>query len=120
MMKMQSATSLESFRWIPQPVAFSFIRAPAGDLLAACPDAAAFADRMRNETGTRFIDWIDHIRLNRVDSKTARLDQAGQSRSKGAIGSHLENLERNDGFRGFNQEGVNAIITATGPPIHLT
>jgi len=41
--------------------------------------------------------------------------QAEQFRERGAIGSHLENLERNDGFKGFNQEGVSEIIAATDP-----
>jgi hypothetical protein len=41
--------------------------------------------------------------------------QAHQFRQEGAIGSHLENLERNDGFKGFNQKGVSEIITATDP-----
>jgi hypothetical protein len=33
----------------------------------------------------------------------------------GAIGSHLENLERNDGYKGFNQQGVSDIISKTDP-----
>ena len=33
----------------------------------------------------------------------------------GAIGSHLENLQRKGGFKGFNQRSVSAIITATDP-----
>jgi hypothetical protein len=33
----------------------------------------------------------------------------------GAIGSHLENLERNDGYKGFNQHGVSQIIAKTDP-----
>lgn len=33
----------------------------------------------------------------------------------GAIGSHLENLERNDGYKGFNQHGVSTIIAKTDP-----
>jgi hypothetical protein len=41
--------------------------------------------------------------------------QAEKFRSEGAIGSHLENLERNDGFKGFNQNGVSEIIAATDP-----
>ena len=45
--------------------------------------------------------------------------QAEQFRLQGAIGSHLENLERNDGFKGFNQTGVNEIISATDPRKHL-
>jgi hypothetical protein len=33
----------------------------------------------------------------------------------GAIGSHLEILERNFGFKGFNQKGISEIIAATDP-----
>ena len=35
--------------------------------------------------------------------------------SEGAIGSHLENLQRKGGFKGFNQQSVSAIIQATDP-----
>jgi hypothetical protein len=52
---------------------------------------------------------------------TAKLitdDQAKQFRTQGAIGSHLENLERNEGFKGFNQTGVTEIINATDPRLH--
>jgi hypothetical protein len=34
---------------------------------------------------------------------------------EGAIGSHLENLERHGGFKGFNQKSVSAVISATDP-----
>jgi hypothetical protein len=43
------------------------------------------------------------------------IEQAEEFRRHGAIGSHLENLERNDGFKGFNQEGVSDIIAKTDP-----
>jgi hypothetical protein len=33
----------------------------------------------------------------------------------GAIGSHLENLQRKGGFKGFNQKSVSVIISATDP-----
>jgi len=33
----------------------------------------------------------------------------------GAIGSHLENLQRHGGFKGFNQKAVSVIIAATDP-----
>jgi len=39
--------------------------------------------------------------------------------TEGAIGSHLENLERKQGFKGFNQDSVSAIIKATDPRKHL-
>ena len=35
--------------------------------------------------------------------------------AEGAIGSHLEILERNEGFKGFNQTGVSDIILKTDP-----
>ena len=42
-------------------------------------------------------------------------DQAEQFRREGTIGSHLEILERNDGYKGFNQTGVSDIIARTDP-----
>ncbi len=35
-----------------------------------------------------------------------------------AIGSHLENLQRHEDFKGFNQQAVRAIIAATAPRLH--
>ena len=35
--------------------------------------------------------------------------------SNGAIGSHLENLQRHGGFKGFNQHAVSIIIAETDP-----
>jgi hypothetical protein len=34
---------------------------------------------------------------------------------EGAIGSHLETLQRRGGFKGFNQDSVSAVIAATDP-----
>lgn len=41
--------------------------------------------------------------------------QADGFRRDGAIGSHLENLQRKGGFKGFNQQSVSAVIAATDP-----
>jgi hypothetical protein len=46
-------------------------------------------------------------------------EQAAAFEREGAIGSHLENLERNAGFKGFNQTGVSEIISATDPRKHV-
>ncbi len=43
------------------------------------------------------------------------VEQAETFRREGAIGSHLENLERKGGFKGFNQKSVSVIIEATDP-----
>ena len=42
-------------------------------------------------------------------------EQAAGFQSNGAPGSHLEILERNDGYKGFNQTGISDIITRTDP-----
>jgi hypothetical protein len=42
-------------------------------------------------------------------------EQADAFARDGAIGSHLENLQRKGGFKGFNQKSVSVIIAATDP-----
>ncbi|HVO78155.1 MAG TPA: hypothetical protein VMS79_04735 [Methanomassiliicoccales archaeon] len=42
-------------------------------------------------------------------------DAAKRLRSEGAIGSHLEVIERRQGFKGFNQDSVSVIIRETDP-----
>ena len=44
--------------------------------------------------------------------------QFDQFLEHGAVGSHLENLQRHGGFKGFNQKSVSAIIAATDPRKH--
>lgn len=45
-------------------------------------------------------------------------EQHARFLADGAIGSHLENLQRREGFKGFNQQAVSAIIAATDPRLH--
>jgi hypothetical protein len=45
-------------------------------------------------------------------------DQHEKFLREGAIGSHLENLQRREGYKGFNQQAVSAIIAATDPRLH--
>jgi hypothetical protein len=72
----------------------------------------AFIEGERWEVDPQRIDRL--LKAGMITGK-----QADKFREQGAIGSHLENLERNDGFKGFNQEGINAIITATDPRKHI-
>ena len=51
-------------------------------------------------------------RAGRPAVTTAEADRFRQS---GAIGSHLEILERDEGYKGFNQAGINEIIRDTDP-----
>ena len=41
--------------------------------------------------------------------------EADHFRQSGALGSHLEILERDEGYKGFNQAGINEIIRDTDP-----
>jgi hypothetical protein len=54
--------------------------------------------------------------------RRAGLITAGQAERflrEGALGSHLENLQRRGGFKGFNQKAVSVIISATDPRKNL-
>lgn len=42
-------------------------------------------------------------------------EQAERFRHNGALGSHLEILQRDDGYKGFNQAGISDIIHRTDP-----
>lgn len=60
-----------------------------------------------------------HVSPNRVrkllDKGLITKAQADQFLAHGAIGSHLENLQRREGFKGFNQKNVSKIIKSTDP-----
>lgn len=59
---------------------------------------------------------VDPERINRAAGNGwITPEQAERFRRDGAVGSHLEVLERNDGYRGFNQTGINEIILKTDP-----
>jgi len=46
-------------------------------------------------------------------------EQFAKFLKEGALGSHLENLQRHGGFKGFNQKSVSVIISATDPRKNL-
>jgi hypothetical protein len=50
-----------------------------------------------------------------LKQKLITQEQADGFLRDGALGSHLENLQRKGGFKGFNQKSVSVIIAATDP-----
>jgi hypothetical protein len=46
-------------------------------------------------------------------------EEAEDFRLQGAIGAHLENIERNDGFKGFNQPGIDGVLRIIDPRQNL-
>jgi hypothetical protein len=44
-------------------------------------------------------------------------EQQAKFMEKGALGGHLEDIQRSEGFKGFNQQMVSDIIRRTDPRI---
>ena len=59
---------------------------------------------------------VAHERVeNLLAAKLITPEQCEKFLKEGALGSHLENLQRHGGFKGFNQKSVSAVIAATDP-----
>jgi hypothetical protein len=59
---------------------------------------------------------VDDARIEAALRRGALTDaQAERFREHGSIGSHLEILQRDDGYKGFNQTGISEIIRETDP-----
>lgn len=59
---------------------------------------------------------ISPARLDRAVADGSISDAEAKSfRDQGALGSHLEILQRDDGYKGFNQTGISEIIRKTDP-----
>ena len=66
---------------------------------------------------TRGERWaVPQEQLDRL-AAAGLIDDEQQARfaEKGAVGSHLENIQRGEGFKGFNQQTVSDIIRRTDP-----
>lgn len=50
-----------------------------------------------------------------LDNKKISAELAEKFLTQGAIGSHMENLQRKEGYKGFNQKNVSVIIKETDP-----
>lgn len=68
---------LHKFQWEPQPVAQKIVDRIVNDFLKHCHPAARLAKRMRDDSGTRFKDWVDHIRLPASAGLKAQLREVG-------------------------------------------
>lgn len=66
---------------------------------------------------TKGENWlVETSRVNKlVKQKLITKEQADKFLSQGAIGSHMENLQRREGYKGFNQSNVSTIIRKTDP-----
>src|ERR1019366_5772959 len=69
--------ALQQFHWTPQPAAEKLVHDIVDRLIARSPEAANLRNRMRDETGTRLIDWLDSLHLPSQESWTPRLEKVG-------------------------------------------
>lgn len=59
---------------------------------------------------------VDRRRIQALlESQKISQDQAEKFEKQGAVGSHMENLQRREGYKGFNQKNVSLIIGRTDP-----
>lgn len=59
---------------------------------------------------------VDAERVQQLlQEKKITKEQADRFISHGAVGSHMENLQRKEGYKGFNQKNVSLIIKKTDP-----
>ena len=59
---------------------------------------------------------VDPRRVNiLLHQKKITAEQAQKFLNYGAVGSHMENLQRREGYKGFNQKNVSVIIKKTDP-----
>jgi hypothetical protein len=63
-------------------------------------------------------DWAA-VDPKRVDALEAAghigAEEAEKLRLEGSIVAHLENIERNDGYKGFNREGIDSVLRKLDP-----
>ena len=63
-------------------------------------------------------DWapVDPARVDRLEAEGhLPPEEAERIRRDGAIITHLENIERNDGYKGFNKPGIDGVLRKLDP-----
>ena len=57
----RAAAVADEFQWEVQPIAEQTVREVLDDATRRSPFLAELGRRMRDETGTRLFDWVDHL-----------------------------------------------------------
>src|SRR3954467_9566888 len=76
-MTLRITQPLDQFTWTPQPRAQQIVHDLLSQFLSRSPQTARLGERMREETGTRLVDWIDHLGFPQSDDLKRHLQQAG-------------------------------------------
>ena len=76
-MKAQAPSDTSEFEWTCQPRAAALVADLLEGFLSDCSPVRKLAERLSRETGTRLVDWVDHIALTESEELKARLGEAG-------------------------------------------
>src|ERR1700733_12352940 len=68
------------FEWQRWPETEAYLEGLISRALDANPFAARLAERMRDESSTRFKDWVDHLVISESPGLARRLDVLGYRR----------------------------------------
>jgi hypothetical protein len=123
------AAVFSQFSWEPQPEAQKLVNALVAEALSASPRTQALADRMRDQTATRFVDWLDFIAVPTSRGIAGELARVGFSAQPlpGAAGCHVHHgglfpavlLEEGSSLRlGIKVERVADFLAAQQVPAH--
>jgi hypothetical protein len=77
---MSTVATPQTFQWQRYPGAETFLERLVEHALAGNSFAADLARRMRDETSTRFLDWVDHFVVSRASNVEAVLKEVGYTR----------------------------------------
>src|SRR5947207_14708339 len=76
-MTLRITQPLDQFTWQPQPRAQHLVHDLLSQFLSRSPQTVRLAERMRDETGTRLVDWIDHFAVPGSKELQQQLKTAG-------------------------------------------
>jgi len=68
-------------------------------------------------------DWgaVDPDRVDRLEADGhIGAEEAERLRLEGSIVTHFENIERNDGYKGFNRDGIDSVLRKLDPRAYLS
>jgi hypothetical protein len=92
---------VQEYTWEPQPRAAEYVNRFLAEFCERLPDAGRFARRLLDETGTRLIDWTDHIAVT-GSGTIPLLHEAGFVRK--------EVVERNSFRSAHKRNGINSVL----------
>jgi len=125
----KSAANL-AFQWECQPVAATLVRQLVDEFCEQSPAALRLKEKLLRETGTRLVDWVDHIAVDAADIDRAALADAGFTFGAidgVAVAEHtggifpLLRLDGSDFGLGVKTESVSDFLAVNGlkdSPIH--